>query len=715
MSSQPIGIPLTFNTSSKDEFGFFVPLSENVKLISGGIVYPVTGYRIKTNTTKPLKFNITGSFDLFLDIASFNSISGSVQLLKTKYPKTANSSGERFIAGEEVAEQVFIKSTFSLETVNTPFQVTASDTASTDDFYFLFLRKLFNATGTRNPDRVTGSFDFFISSSVEGTPKEVVLEPFFTTKFFGSDCDVLYGEATKGIPNRLLQKVNYNSGPIPSNITTLIDGTAENVDIPQSNYTQLSSINHKYRGSKVQSSDFNTYDTSKDPTYNVFLINKSNPYFHSLFNKGTLGQTPSVSTLNTNIFEYNWGGGTAPEIIGGGGVKLGNILNVNTKDSATIINPSEGLTNISIPVSLPIGGQTKLSSWNRSASIFQNVSEYYYTLNGNIQPGDEISFYPYPNQSNAGSNPTIPTTTKVLTTEFTVPSNSTFLLTSSAHSEAFPKGIGELVYWNNIAGTASATLEAFDALGDPYKISYVKLFDDRVLNVIKSDYKTRYGVLPGEFLMTGSSPIFPGTTPATTASFTPISTQLNEGERWFFTFFKDFQPYDSNGNFDSSNIEPFRYSESPLGKKGVVEIVGIYRLKTGFDIFDRSSNGDVFILLKEPLNPISGFRSGIAYSGSTWGTGAPNGPLLPSDSSGVIDNLFSYRIGGGSSDINIYDRGLGFLMWKAKGVGKNSFVLVDDLITGGVAAGAFTSKFVSPEITENLEKITKEFGNNNPS
>ena len=65
--------------------------------------------------------------------------------------------------------------------------------------------------------------------------------------------------------------------------------------------------------------------------------------------------------------------------------------------------------------------------------------------------------------------------------------------------------------------------------------------------------------------------------------------------------------------------------------------------------------------------------------------------------------IFSYRIGGG---------GLGMFMWKARSAGKNEFVMVQDLVTGGVGAGAFTSKFTPKYISDNFNNITKEYGNN---
>jgi len=135
---------------------------------------------------------------------------------------------------------------------------------------------------------------------------------------------------------------------------------------------------------------------------------------------------------------------------------MGNILNVLTTESIRTINPSEGLNKIStlIPTPYSSEGQVRLYAtivsapgdvhryYRPSASIYngtgtlwyyeatQSVSDYYYALNGNNKVNSEISLHMYPNPT-AGSDPSIPTTTKILTTDFGVPTISNFAGTSS--------------------------------------------------------------------------------------------------------------------------------------------------------------------------------------------------------------------------------------------------------------------------------------------
>ena len=52
------------------------------------------------------------------------------------------------------------------------------------------------------------------------------------------------------------------------------------------------------------------------------------------------------------------------------------------------------------------------------------------------------------------------------------------------------------------------------------------------------------------------------------------------------------------------------------------------------------------------------------------------------------------------------------LIWKARASNKTEFVIVQDEVSGGVQAVAFTSAFTPNYITENFEEITKEYGAN---
>ena len=415
--------------------------------------------------------------------------------------------------------------------------------------------------------------------------------------------------------------------------------------------------NRKYLGLAISSvytgTDATRYDFSNA---SVSLSLQGIP-----LNIGTFGQTSPIDSLDTNIYEFEWGGGTTPEILDWGAIKMGKILQVNSKDLVKTINASENVETITIPskrgttsgrarnyrvvVGNPQGTQYPPNSVNTSSvgnvhfwDTPQNVGDYYQILNGNNPVNTEISMFMYPN-STAGSNPTLPSTTKILTTEWCVPSISNYALTSSN---------------SDIYGTINSTSSPrrFITLDREVKVS-------RVSTDNNGYYSAGRPIKPNHQSLGDQ-----------------INIDLNNGERWFVTLYNEFEFPEGGGDYNSAlttgSLSPFNdgitvdnngnYS-NVLGYKGVYEIAGVY------DNFSNSFN----ILTYDDFPNFGGIKN----------------------------------IGGG-----IAGNSLGMLIWKAKGVGKNEFVLVQDSITGGVGAGAFRNRYAPRYLTNNFESITKTYGAN---
>ncbi len=715
---------------------------------------------------------------------------------------------------------------------------------------------------------------FFISSSegqtntpysFSGDPSqsflETIISPFLNEKFSNSDYNVLAGEVEDSRTNKFLQDLDYQTSQTkPVNFSTILAGSALKATVPKSYYTSKAQINNRYLGSKNQSSNFNIYNP---------LAGTSS--FGNPINIGTYGQLPSVDSVDTIIYEFEWGGGTNPEIQGGGGVKMGNLLQINSPDSVTPIDPNLNKNEILVGFKLPIAVSS--SEWGRNSTISQSVSNYYYVLNGNNTPGKEISFNSYTNITNTQA--VLPVTSKVITSEFGVPLKSSFMITSSGEQ----KGTIGVQKYNG------ASVRSFLNTGIPTTASFIRLFDNRKISIANSNYSPGTAVFP-TVLISGSDI-------SSSNQITPINEDLNNGERWFATLYNNLE----NG-FNSDTIVPFKANNTILGKKGVVEILGvaqdsptsgtpndIYLLiknnlsatlsssanftssaipqgtnlivsgsglngvtYTGFGPGEANTTGsftnvsttlvttpgsgigmtlDVSVMQLTSLDigshlfrttPAGGLTGATSLTGNVFeftlsdymtqsgpGTGA-KGRLVsvnypgagdintlsisatgsgydetttftitgtqlnasPMDFGGTVtgtatwkvnignlnkalnsvsitspndvnstyskgstirvlngaigggtfnlditlpaqlfvptDDAFSYKLGGGD--------GLGILMWKARAAGDNEFVLVEDLITGGVSNGAFTQIHVADYITENFEKITKEYGSN---
>ena len=577
---------------------------------SQSITYDTSQERIQL-TTSPQKdlhlrtsaFYVTSSAEVFVELFKADSVlsPGSITRLTTS---------EAIIAGG-------IKGPFTRQ-----LSITGSNTgdvffvgATADSFPFSG-GPFVSVSGPLNGLKLT-PFNIFISSSAAtGDNLQTIIEPYFTTNFYRSEYDVLQNNATKGIPNQLLQNVDYNSGIIPTNIEAIMSGSAVKADIPQSNYEISSLINPSYNRSLVQSSDVNVYDP---------LARRTD--FGDSVNIGTYGQTPSVSSLDTTIYEFEWGGGTTPEILDYGAIKMGKLLSVSSPELVRTINPSDQLEEKIINMTdIP---ESEWANYGLTGSFTQSSGDYYQILNGNNPVNNRISMFQY--GTVAGSNPVLPNTTKIATTEFGVPSISNFMATSSH---------GSLGSYGGMSGNSNI----------------FTLKHNQPLSKVKSGY------IPGGTIPITSSAI---TTPSVANTILP---SLNRGERWFVTFYRGFDvgfgsqnlvPFAAEGGIDYTLPDEDGNLAFPLAARGVFEIKGIKE-------DDGSGQSEFYVH-----------------------------PKLPS---------FSF-IGGN-------EFALGFLMWKARGVGKNEFVIVQDEVTGGVSQGAFTSEFVPDYLAQNFETITKEYGSN---
>lgn len=300
MSASTAGIPLQFSASI-DINNFFIPISTGIKNSANK---SLTAFQIKTVPQKSLLFNITGSIEGLNVGAGGSSVSASIQLLKASNPQPS-SNFIQDINITIITQSIFIKQAgASITNGSGQFNFSATSSVEFNDLLYLNLMGFNNAV-LRNASSFTASLHSFqITSEPTGSAKELVVEPYLTSPFYGTDCDVTYGNVSQPVTNPFLQDIDYGDGIIiPINNAAIISGSATRGTVPESYYTALSSINIKYNGSKNQSSDVNLYDP---------LAGKDD--FDNLINEGTYGQTPSV-TLNQSLVAYcDWIGGTTPEL-----------------------------------------------------------------------------------------------------------------------------------------------------------------------------------------------------------------------------------------------------------------------------------------------------------------------------------------------------------------------------------------------------------------
>tara|TARA_R110002012_G_scaffold135905_2_gene289909 strand:+ start:452 stop:2728 length:2277 start_codon:yes stop_codon:yes gene_type:complete len=659
-------------TVTLDNHNFFLPGGTGLGL--GPSHEPLDSYRITTLPAKNIGVHVSSSYNSFFQASGkYGSahITASVRILSSPL-----SPGITPTSPTVLAESVFTGSFLNLATTDFVYSgsgfeiftiISASQWTPGDCLYFdvHYQSPEFGQNmKPKNATFINGIFELSSSAAVVNS-RTLSIEPYFTSPFYGTDCDVMYGDISQGVLNPFLQDIDYSTDMLtPVNYLAIQDNTATKASVPESYYTSLAQTNIRYNGSKIQSKEINSYIPGNYEVQGLQLgmvtLKRRKP-----FNIGNYGKTAAIDSLDTNIYEFEWGGGTSPEIVGWGALKMGKILNVQTPDSVRTINPSEGLTQIVRPFGKTSGANTistyrKLVGENLPAGLYiplsssvstgsvgsnhywkisQSVSDYYYTLNNNNPVNSEISLQMYPNPT-AGSNPTIPNSTKIATTDFGVPTISNYALTSSNSS----------VYGN------------FTTSGGGFGL----------IQLNRSIHISKLTTDSNGFYQSAPYPIKPNW--ATIGDEMVMS--LNKGERWFITLFNEFEFPAGQGDYNSvlttGSLSPFN---------------------EGYTSVD--SNGDY-------PNPLA--SRGVYEIIGNWDQFSPYFYLLLDTPKGLPG---SKNIGGG-----VPGNSLGMLIWKARDTGENKFVIVQDNVTGGVSEGAFTSKYTPNYVTENFEQLTKTFGSN---
>ena len=115
-------------------------------------------------------------------------------------------------------------------------------------------------------DSSTGIGNMF-SASIKQFSQFIPFNPTLPdeTDFYNSPFNPLINNATSSVLNTYVERVEYDNGSnIPSNIIPIISGSAFKASIPDSFYTQKSSINPRFMGSTLKSANYNTYTSASN-------------------------------------------------------------------------------------------------------------------------------------------------------------------------------------------------------------------------------------------------------------------------------------------------------------------------------------------------------------------------------------------------------------------------------------------------------------------
>lgn len=137
--------------------------------------------------------------------------------------------------------------------------------------------------------------------------------------FYFSEYNVLVNNSERSRQSTLFQEVDRNSGIVPQNLPAINSNQATPAQVQDSNYSSNAYSNIRYNGSILSSAQLNKY-TAGDISY---------------------GKTPAVESVGAILAQFSTGGGTSPEILGAGALKLDALLTVGkSRDSVEILYPN---------------------------------------------------------------------------------------------------------------------------------------------------------------------------------------------------------------------------------------------------------------------------------------------------------------------------------------------------------------------------------------
>jgi hypothetical protein len=375
-------------TVTVDNHNFFLTGStSNLGPGLGTGVNPIDSYRITTLPAKNIGIHISSSFNVFIDASGKYgdaSITASARILSNPLTPGSVPSNPTVLSTSVITQSFqdlssvdFIYSG-SYEVFST---ISASQFTPGDCLYFDidFFAPEFGDLQPTSATFTNGIFEISSSAAVINL-KDMSVEPYFTSPFYGTDCDVMYGDVSQGVSNPFFQDVDYSVGIItPTNYIALRDNTATKAVVPQSMFTINSLINPGY-GSKNQSEKINEWTNSNN-------------------NIGTYGKLSPVDSLKSLVVYCDWIGGNTPEkhnsqtahiqyiINEDGRINEPNLLDTSIGNVQQAFESNQNLiVNLTDP---PIGqGMEVLNGLNNIDRGGYRIEPILYTQSGSLYTGD---------------------------------------------------------------------------------------------------------------------------------------------------------------------------------------------------------------------------------------------------------------------------------------------------------------------------------------
>jgi hypothetical protein len=535
------------------------------------------------------------------------------------------------------------------------------------------------------------------------TDSLVVLEPYFDGVLRTSDSNVIQNNVDNNVFSGFYMDVDYNnSAIIPQNQAQILNGTADRAQIQPWNYTYASQIRGRYIGQQQSAIKYNAYTSaSQFPTASAFGFSGSWP--GDSVSPGRAGSVV-VAQLDSCIYEYTFMGGGYVENSYGGTVSLGNIYLVgDDKDDVYRISPSNPLYLDIIQKNMP-----------RATSIFPNL----YDVN----------------------NTSLPSEIEVLYPSLSLPDASYWFPSSLSDNYGYVGGFLGPVgysYQNQFFLTGSSAISQYPALpplpspGQPRAtLNYSPAIDAPYIRLNK--YVTA-SLSVGGLRSTAAYPVATRINGVQqTGSYVPadelefeISRSLSRGERWFVSLYQgggtltSLQPAGLGNEAPTTNQYQLGY---PFEISKVLNFNGPqvgYGLRTGGT--DTSITSSIYVL-KDSSSTILQYVPTCSIPSHF----LTNSALAPSPVD-FGDRAFIQWIGAFPTSSNTAllvdpdtsptpastSNNYGIVFTKATSTTNALTVIADSWRQfSGVTPGYITLAYPKQVIIDNIDYITKQYGNN---
>jgi len=522
----------------------------------------------------------------------------------------------------------------------------------------------------------------------------VILNPFLNNLdgFNNSDYNAIINNATEERLSEWYQQVDYATAQtVPVNFQQIISGTAYPAAVQDSNYTSYQYSGIRYWGSKNTTDNFNTASISQS------LIVQN--YQNDDIGVTTLGYA-SIDKLDATILEFNWGGGTYPEIYGGGALSLNQSLLVGaTRDSIAKFNSTEPGFNKSVELTFPINSIPVFNQYLTAAGT---------TVNARVS---SIGFTvpPVSNYMIASSN---------INTTAQISASTNYLQVTGDLSEVTTNSAGNYITGSLISsGSFLNNINQGFISGERWFVTFYQNLPSPVIGVLEpldlgySNYTVENGysyplASKGVFEITSSlvSPVLPTSSYTAGQSTIPLTGKIGFINTGVFTG----PAADTVTNLYINDIDASAVNISgTLEDLNSTQIITLENTTAGTGPF-------VYNITGTPIDNGTYFTVPVS-----WISGAGN--LRISGNGGVTFDTYDIYTDGNSRLILDLPNGTfttgsqfgngknGMLVWKAQ---NGAYMTFNDATLSGVGKGGLVTSTPSPIIQKDFTYITQEYGTN---